>query len=294
MVKKPDSLAALRDEIDGIDDALLDLLESRAALAARVAAVKTAESPAAAILRPGREAAILNRLLRRHGGALGRETLVRIWRELMPAMVALQGDFRVGVDEGDDPVAYWDLARSHFGSATPMDRYESAVQVLRAVVEHTEEGVLAVGIVPLAGEDGDRVWWAKLADPGAPVLRVLARLPFLKGAQGPAASAEAVVVGPCEIGPGERDVTALIVRAEIEVSRARLIEWMEGAGLPATAIAACQPDAARPERLHFLEIAEGVDTSDPRFAKFRDASSDRVYDVIVVGGYALIEPDSGG
>lgn len=293
MGKKPDSLATLRHEIDGIDDALLDLLESRAALAARVTAAKAADSSAGAILRPGREAAILNRLLRNRSGALGRETVVRIWRELISAMVALQGDFRVAVDDGDDPVGNWDLARSHFGSATPMDRYETAAQVLRAVVEHGEEGVLAVGVVPLAGEDGDRLWWSKLADPGAPVLRVLARLPFLKGAQGPAASAEAVVVGPCEIGPEERDVTALIVTAEIEVSRARLIEWMEEAGLPATAVAACQPDAERQERLHFLEIAAGVDTSDPRFASFREASSDRVYDVVVVGGYALIEPDSG-
>ena len=57
-------LAALRDEIDEIDDTIHDLLMRRMALANRISETKRARGATGALLRPAREAAILRRLQR--------------------------------------------------------------------------------------------------------------------------------------------------------------------------------------------------------------------------------------
>jgi chorismate mutase len=58
-------LTALRAELDGIDDALHDLLMRRAGVVERVA-----RAGKRGALRPGREAVIIRRLLGRHHGGL--------------------------------------------------------------------------------------------------------------------------------------------------------------------------------------------------------------------------------
>ncbi|TAN57065.1 MAG: chorismate mutase, partial [Magnetospirillum sp.] len=84
------TLDQLRREIDRIDDTIHDLLMQRSAVVESIAAAK----PAGRVtLRPGREAAILRRLLGRHRGPFPKMALVRIWREIMGALVALQGPF---------------------------------------------------------------------------------------------------------------------------------------------------------------------------------------------------------
>ncbi|MEN9499161.1 MAG: hypothetical protein RIS83_980, partial [Pseudomonadota bacterium] len=62
------ALQALRAEIDALDDAMHDLLMRRAAVVARMAASR-AKTGGGSPLRPGREAAVLRRLLGRHQGA---------------------------------------------------------------------------------------------------------------------------------------------------------------------------------------------------------------------------------
>ena len=83
------ALQALRAEIDALDDAMHDLLMRRAAVVARMAASR-AKTGAGSPLRPGREAAVLRRLLGRHQGALSRGAVVRIWRHIFMAHTAIQ------------------------------------------------------------------------------------------------------------------------------------------------------------------------------------------------------------
>src|SRR5437879_4340389 len=76
------TLDDLRAEIDAIDDSLHDLLMRRAGLAGDIARLK-ATAPAGAsgpLFRPGREAAIVRRILARHKGPFPPAALVRIWR----------------------------------------------------------------------------------------------------------------------------------------------------------------------------------------------------------------------
>src|SRR6185437_12724944 len=78
-------LEDLRRRIDEIDDQIHDLLMRRAELVEAIGNSKKSEN--APVLRPGREARILRRLVARHRGRLPRSVLVRLWRELLSGTV---------------------------------------------------------------------------------------------------------------------------------------------------------------------------------------------------------------
>ena len=146
--------AALRAELDRIDDALHDLLMQRARVVEQVA-----KSGKRSAYRPGREASIVRRLLRRHTGALPPQTLVRIWRELLAGTTAMQGPFAVAVCEPDGGAGFTQAAREHFGALTPLHAYRSPAQAMAEVSRGTRRGGRAAGAV------GDR---DRRATPGGP------------------------------------------------------------------------------------------------------------------------------
>lgn len=82
------SIPDIRREIDAVDDQLYDLLMTRAELVLKVAAIKRRENLPPA--QPGREDAIIARLLDHGKGPLPPESVERIWREIMKAMLRLQ------------------------------------------------------------------------------------------------------------------------------------------------------------------------------------------------------------
>src|SRR6266851_8518613 len=139
----PSDLAELRRRLDEIDDKLHDLLIERGEIISMVAASKRDGKLAAS--QPGREAEIIRRLVGRHHGAFPAATLVRMWREMLAATVRLQSPFSVAVFAPCDRQGFWDLARDHYGSNTPMAAYDSVSGVIRAVAD--EEA--SVGVLPM-------------------------------------------------------------------------------------------------------------------------------------------------
>ncbi|MBV8538177.1 MAG: chorismate mutase [Alphaproteobacteria bacterium] len=193
------SLAALRREIDSIDDQLQDLLVQRAEVVAEVAGAKLREGGAAApVFRAGREAEILRRLLARNRTPLPAELVVRLWREIMVTSSRQQGPLTVAV-----AAAGADLARDHFGAAG-LRRVASAAAVLAAVAK----GRAQLGVLPLSG------WWHRRP----PDIRILAGLPFVRDVPGKAP--QAVVIGRQDFEPSSDD--ALYVA----------VTWAKGARRP--------------------------------------------------------------
>lgn len=188
-VMSDDTLEQLRREIDGVDEAIHDLFMRRAALGEQVLVAKTEAGDEAPRLRPGREAAILARLKNRHSGPLPFAAVGHVFRELITANLLLQMPLEIAVWGGSARIAVWDIARAHFGTATPFTAMQEADAALNAVRENS--GTIAV----MALEDG-APWWRKLADKtstGAG-LHVFARLPFFM-----ASPVTALAVGPtCE------------------------------------------------------------------------------------------------
>jgi len=92
---QPLDLNALRAEIDALDREIQRVITRRATVALEVARAKREAGVDEDFYRPEREAAILRRVVDRNLGPLTDETLVRLYREIISACLALQNPLRV-------------------------------------------------------------------------------------------------------------------------------------------------------------------------------------------------------
>jgi chorismate mutase/prephenate dehydratase len=270
-------LEELRQRLDAIDDRLQDLLIDRAAVVALVAASKKDGNQAA--FQPGREAQIIRRLLARHRGGFPAASLVRMWREMLAATVRMQSPFAVAVFAPNETPGYWDLARDHYGSNTPMSAYGSIGQVIRSV----GEGRASVGVLPMPQEGDADPWWRHLlaADETAP--RIIARLPF--GARGNARSdgADALAIGRGIQQETGSDRTLFAVETAAGLSRGRMFASLSAAGLGCTFCASWEQG---PAALSLLELDGFVAPADPRLGEFRAGLGSALHRLLPLGGYA--------
>ena len=123
-------LAALRAELDRIDDEILDLIERRLAASADIAAQKDAEGDRNLKVRPKRQAQILERLKARAGSARP-ELVSEIWRELMGASLQAQARTELVLAPSDQPELLEARVRAHFGSAPPIRWAASTAHAIR-------------------------------------------------------------------------------------------------------------------------------------------------------------------
>lgn len=179
---RPD-LLALRARLDELDDKIHDLLIDRAQV---IESVARSGKPSA--FRPGREAAILRRLLARHSGNLPPQTLVRMWRELLAGTTAMQTAVTVAVFDPKPDGTMQALAREHFGFLTPAVAHRSA----EAALQQVRAGIASVAVLPFP--TAAAAWWPALTD-GAPRLHIIARLPFWANRRPDVPAADALVVG---------------------------------------------------------------------------------------------------
>ncbi|MCW5730788.1 MAG: chorismate mutase [Alphaproteobacteria bacterium] len=277
---QPD-LEALRREIDEIDDRLHDLVMRRAEVVQRVAAVKGVREEPKAVLRPGREAMILRRLMARHRGVLPRAVVARIWRELIAALCRVQGPMSLAVLAPEKSVGYCDMARRHYGSSAPMALYRSAGRALRAIGETPG----TIGILPMPQDGEDEPWWVQLALGESDGLRVIARLPFVPSGEGNFEPLAALAVANAEPEPSGADESLLAAQLAAEVSRARITEILRQAGFAVQGVAAHR-GLGLPELQ--LYAAEGfVAADDARLARAQELSQGAIGHIKTLGAYAL-------
>jgi len=282
MSEIPSDLEGLRRRIDEIDDRLQDLLIERLEIVGRVAAHKRGKGAIAAH-QPAREAEIIRRLVRRGNGAFPAATLVRMWRELLAATVRLQSSFAVAVYGPPQASGYWDLARDHYGSHTPMVPYRSVGQVIGAVMD----GQAAVGILPMPIEDEPDPWWRQLmsADGNAP--HVIARLPF--GARGNASSnsADALAIGRGIEQPTGQDRTLFAIENARDISRGRIVSTLSELGLACSFITSCEHTESANT---LIEVDGFVAPGDPRLDQLRAQLGKSLYRLLRLGSYAVPLP----
>ena len=242
-------LAALRDEIDEIDDTIHDLLKRRMALANRISETKRARGATGALLRPAREAAILRRLQERHEGPFPFPVIVRIWSEIMSATLFAEGGFAVSVftvEEPSEESRFPDLARVYFGAETPLITARTESGVLRGV----RDGKASIGVLPVPADamSGDvgvsaEPWWLTLAVSDEERPMIVSRLPWLAGGRHAAGKTNALVVAMTPPAPSGDDVSYLAVESSDTISRDRIRSALAVAGVavrwPGMATAAC-------------------------------------------------------
>lgn len=226
-------LPALRAELDGIDNAIHDLLIQRAGVVEQVA-----RSGKPAAFRPGREASIIRRLVGRHQGALPAVALVRIWRELLAGTTGMQGGFSMAVCDPEAGVPLTQLAREHFGALTPLRAYAKPGQALFDV----SQGAASVAILPFPSDLEN--WWVALLH-HEPRLHIIARLPFWRPRPDGFPRAQALVVASTAPDASEQDQSFLGLECDSDLSRAKLSSELTAAGLkPETMVLIRQPGSS--------------------------------------------------
>jgi hypothetical protein len=231
-------------------------------------------------LRPGREAQILRRLLAQHRGAFPKPILVRLWRELLAGSLAIQADLHVAVYAPENRAGLWDLARDHYGTQTGMSGFRSTGEVLRALAD----GRSTLGVLPVPGQSDVEPWWRFVAAGEAPVLRIIARLPF--GAPGNARSGnnDAFVIGAIEPEASGADRSLYVMEVGDDVSRARLLGALGAVGVPVTLLAATDPEAGSATLL--VEFDDWIAADDARLKEALTGLGDRLLRCTWLGGYA--------
>ncbi len=272
------SLDALRHAIDDIDDRILDLLMERAAVVARVGALKATAHRPGTPLRPGREATILRRLIRRTSGPLPPAAVLRIWRELISAMVGIEGQFALAICAPDEHSGLWRVAREHFGSIVPITAYPGPGAIMRAVAESPA----IVGVLPFPREDDADPWWRFLLSSDDKAPRVIARLPFGAVSRG----ADALVVARVTPDPSGDDRTLLAVESATEVSRALFLSKLKIDGVAVQHRGSYGGTAEHPEPMHLIELSDYVGPDDPRLDTLQSGADGVVARLIWLGAYA--------
>ena len=230
MPEKPrtdSSLAALRGEIDKIDETMHELLMQRGEIIDRLIAVKRTQETGSAF-RPAREAEMMRRLADRHHGILPLDTAESIWRVIISTFTYVQAPFSIHADLTGSSAAMRDSARFHFGFTVPFVPHMSAAGVVAAVSESRGD----LGLVEALGGSG--AWWTSLEFDSAP--KIIARLPFIDRADHPAAMPVFVI----------SRVAAEAMVPDIEVWSLRVSGWSQEAARAATRLAdvIAVPDSA--------------------------------------------------
>lgn len=143
-MKDTKNLQPIREQIDAIDAQLQTLIAERAALAQQVATVKMGEGEQTHFYRPEREAEILKRVQARNQGPLSDAEMLRLFREIMSACLALEAPLRVAF-LGPEGTYTQEACQKHFG--------QSVVNVpatsIGAVFREVESGAVHYGVVPI-------------------------------------------------------------------------------------------------------------------------------------------------
>lgn len=135
-----DELKKYREQIDRIDDELLKLINQRAGLAQQIGHVKGN----GAVLRPEREAQVLQRMARANAGPLSNQGVTTLFTEIMSQCRALEAPLRVAY-LGPHGTFSEAAVFQRFGQATEGVPVDSIDGVFDAV----EGGMANYGLVPV-------------------------------------------------------------------------------------------------------------------------------------------------
>lgn len=195
-------LETIRAEIDSIDKSLLSLLAERLRAVDKMSGLKPPEQGLP--IRPGREVALLRRLVAEAPAPLEREFVVEVWRALIAASVRRQRAIDVVVGGGrGDPSRLFDIARRHFGARTRIKDLGEPQAALQKAAENPDS-VVAVTSWPAA--PGVGAWWPALSERRFHNLHIIAGLPLLGATDEP----EAAVFAASQTEAAGNDVTMLI------------------------------------------------------------------------------------
>ncbi len=269
-----ETLQDLRREIDETDDALHALIMRRAELAERIGRVK-AESGEKRVFRPVRETQIMRRLLQNHKGNLGKDVIIRLWRELISACTNLQSPMTAAVFMPERGMGNLELTRDYFGAFTTLLPCKSVNLVLKELTQG--EADLAV----LSLQDDQSCWWYALAQERRRAVAVFAKLPVT----GTADNGRIVfALGKVPFEASGDDRTLLVVETDGTVSLGTLDLVLKAGGIATNAIYdSFSPDMTR--KAYLFEVEGFLESDDARLAAVVKKEDGKITMTRVIGGF---------
>ncbi|MFQ5644359.1 MAG: prephenate dehydratase [Thiogranum sp.] len=137
-------LVQLRRRIDQLDEQLQALLNERAECAQQVARVKRDSGDDADFYRPEREVEVLRRVRERNTGPFPDDEVVRLFREIMSACLALEQPLTVAY-LGPEGTYSQAATLKHFGHSVKLKPLAAIDEIFREV----EAGSADYGVVPV-------------------------------------------------------------------------------------------------------------------------------------------------
>jgi len=269
-------LAEARAALNQIDDKIHSLLIERA----EIVKTRVGNSGKSSPLRPGRQAAVIRRLLGNHHGYLPPKNLVCLWLELMAGGTAIQHELTAAVCEADLQCGIAQVTREYFGSLVRIRSHQSPAQALSEI----SNGRADIAVLPLPVEDGraHETWWASLLLRDNPRIHIIARLPFWRDRPEGASTAKALVLGRDRPDPSGQDCSLLGLEYAADISRARLASLLEAAELkPLSLVLHREPGAPTAKAL--VEVDGLMDETDRRLGQLDPA----LRRPVVLGAYAI-------
>ena len=139
-----EKLPSLRARIDALDEQIQALISERAACAEEIARVKREAGEYTGFYRPEREAEVLRKIQARNRGPLSDEEILRLFREIMSACLALEEPLIIAY-LGQEGTFTQAAALKHFGHSVKTVALGAIDEVFREV----ESGSTHYGVVPV-------------------------------------------------------------------------------------------------------------------------------------------------
>ncbi len=138
----PPGLAALREQIDALDDRMLELLNDRARLVKQVGEVK--QKTQGQFYQPTRERQIVDRLTAQNPGPFPSAAIQPVFQEIISACLSLEQPLRIAY-LGPEATFTHMACKRQFGLSALL----TPVGTIAGVFEEVEKGLSPLGVVPI-------------------------------------------------------------------------------------------------------------------------------------------------
>lgn len=272
-----------RKEIDQIDDQLLALFTQRCEFVSKVGEVKRKLPDTQCFIRPGREAAMVRRVVKHGAGKLPRQTIAAMWRMLISGSILIEQNVSVAAYAPDTCTDYFWLSREYFGSFTPVRKHPAINRVLGDVMESDS----TIGVLPMPHEPIAENWWVTLAQGDESWPKIFACVPFLHPGRSKQSIPSALAIAKLKPERTGNDVSLVAVNADANTSRGRLSEGFTRYGLEASCLATEEAlDKRQDTRWHLFEIPEFVSPEHESMKSYAKDMGSNILQLRVLGAYA--------
>jgi chorismate mutase len=213
------ALEALRQELDGIDGKILDLLGKRFSVTEQVKALKHVKGgPVQSPLRPSRETQILRRLLSEAAFKdLDPAFVVRIWRAILTESSQRQSTTTIHITKKlSNAIGNRMRIRDHFGPMAVEEWKDEAQALMQANTSPRD-----LCIVETEGN-----WIAPMIEGKSGQARVIASLPVIREGEVP----KLLIIGHVTTEPTGQDETLLITQGNLPRDFAPQPAWQVKVG----------------------------------------------------------------